>query len=1102
MEKTPAACAMDWSIQLEKGIRSRKPGKSIAALEEIGRRFERWNYESELTVADYRVFGLIPGEDKLFLNAIFLRLVDAFRLGDTVIKKGIVKIFLRMRKGKKRDGEGILSKGKLDNHVEFLRRVKEVFDTGDVEERALSLLLFGCWACFSKDCVDIRYILLSSLVSDDVREVKAALFAAGCLSELSDDFANVFLELLRTMVLPQGKSNGIKLAGGRAFAKMSCSFSLAQKAYKTGLKFLMDSLEDEFSAVMLISLSRIASRWMLLIPSQIELLTLFQSEERSFHVQATSLRCQRFILGRGASNFPSTMGTVHKLFNKLHRSELQPTLQLEALRVLHKILLYNLSIIPCMEIPVLFQRLFIVVKSMLQSSIGSNRVRAISFLADLSGKILGRQDIVSSGTGRNLAVQLNTFVLDQIKPKLNIQQADFAAELEVKSLLNTLLNLVEKHPYLHCLVLNSICLFIDKLVKMLDGVDTEKTLLESKIILYLSKIVVACLQNLDTDAETSIVLDVLKLQAENVCRCSYIDSYTSVTYLLILHLHSTIICMRHTAEDLMSLSRELNLSRVHSILQLDKSTLDCAKKMLGRKSYWQSYKAGKTAACQGAWSTAAFIFEELMTVVQSSSCSSWLKSLSQFSNSEKQIQSFLIDGMGAHALKTNHCNTNNLLRACDTLLSAEKVLAASDMGHTFIFQRWFLTVRVKAMRTVIDMMKLLNALSSNQDSSILLSLKTYQVLDPFVESCMEVSCRMKKIAQEFDLLLTSFMGMDRQSVMSISALALSCSLMAFTAGFAFLVPNSHASENYEVFKSRNSGEPFHLLLVEDLVGRLAHIDCKTREHLLFLLKSFHNCNSSFSSRFKTQISSSYESIFLQKLCEYSVEEIFSSQNEAIRARRDGDMVYQILNSGTQLLLNIISKTMLIPFRTPHYFFRVRPSVSSELLIRNEDGQNVDESSILSGHPLSLYLSFQMKHMPAAPLRPPNKVYCILNCKPHLQTSKIGERKLIWQDDDEMDDMMALNVKLQRYAVGSVKKANGPHCRSQDKGCSMVTEYVCFELNERGGGLSTCFLNVSSLPVGSYRIKWHCGFIDRAGCYRNLLPVNAGPLFTVREATTA
>lgn len=176
----------------------------------------------------------------------------------------------------------------------------------------------------------------------------------------------------------------------------------------------------------------------------------------------------------------------------------------------------------------------------------------------------------------------------------------------------------------------------------------------------------------------------------------------------------------------------------------------------------------------------------------------------------------------------------------------------------------------------------------------------------------------------------------------------------------------------------------------------------------------------------------------------------------------------------------------------------RPSLSSELFIMNEDGQNVDKSSISSGHALSLYLSFQLKNMPAGPPGPPNKVYCILNCKPHFQASKIGEGKLSWQDDDEVDDMMELNDKLLRYVM---KKSNGAHCRRQDKDCLAVTECVCFELNEHGGGLSTCFLDVSCLPVGSYRIKWHSGFVDSRGCYWNLLPVNSGPLFTVCDATT-
>lgn len=223
MDKIPAACAMDWSIELDKSLRSKKPGnywkiiflqisfyylvfllenyfftnfflvylvflfsfninwiyagKSIEAIKDIGPRLEWWNRDSKLTAAEYKIFSLIPGEDKLFLNAIFLRLADAFRSGDKNIKSCIVNIFLSLRRKRRRsavkdDDCRILSKSKLENYMELLRRVKVVFDTGDVDQRSMALILFGCWADFAKDIADIRYIVLSSLVSGDAHEVR------------------------------------------------------------------------------------------------------------------------------------------------------------------------------------------------------------------------------------------------------------------------------------------------------------------------------------------------------------------------------------------------------------------------------------------------------------------------------------------------------------------------------------------------------------------------------------------------------------------------------------------------------------------------------------------------------------------------------------------------------------------------------------------------------------------------------------------------------------------------------------------------------------------------------------------------------------------
>lgn len=116
------------------------------------------------------MFGLIPEEDKLFLNAILLCLADAFSSGDKQTKKCVVRIFMKIKRGN-RGAEGIFSNEMFENQLELVRRVKEVFDEGDTEERALSLRLFGCWAYLAKGCPDVRYVVLSSLVSGDVLEV-------------------------------------------------------------------------------------------------------------------------------------------------------------------------------------------------------------------------------------------------------------------------------------------------------------------------------------------------------------------------------------------------------------------------------------------------------------------------------------------------------------------------------------------------------------------------------------------------------------------------------------------------------------------------------------------------------------------------------------------------------------------------------------------------------------------------------------------------------------------------------------------------------------------------------------------------------------------
>ncbi|CAK8568766.1 unnamed protein product [Lathyrus sativus] len=169
MEPTCAACAMEWSIQLEKGLRSGKPGVPVKAILQMGPHIQRWSRELESGIVPNGMFDLVPGEGELFANTILLRLADAFRGGNTKIRLSVVRVFLIERKHhdnrKHKQCNGLLSMARVANHLELLKWVKFVFNSGDSESKTLALVLFGCWADFANDNAQIRYLILSSLVS-------------------------------------------------------------------------------------------------------------------------------------------------------------------------------------------------------------------------------------------------------------------------------------------------------------------------------------------------------------------------------------------------------------------------------------------------------------------------------------------------------------------------------------------------------------------------------------------------------------------------------------------------------------------------------------------------------------------------------------------------------------------------------------------------------------------------------------------------------------------------------------------------------------------------------------------------------------------------
>lgn len=182
----------------------------------------------------------------------------------------------------------------------------------------------------------------------------------------------------------------------------------------------------------------------------------------------------------------------------------------------------------------------------------------------------------------------------------------------------------------------------------------------------------------------------------------------------------------------------------------------------------------------------------------------------------------------------------------------------------------------------------------------------------------------------------------------------------------------------------------------------------------------------------------------------------------------------------------------------------RPCVGADLfaLSSNSSKSTPDTITVEQGFQLSLDLCLQLKNIqqPRVSVRL-TKLYCLLYTKLAYHTPiQNGEAKRNqksyspWRDED----LVEMSGKLFHHAVTkSGKKPEGSGRFDWSNGVSAVVQ---FEPNERGQGFSSCLLDVSRFPVGSYQLKWLSGCIDQHGSYWNLLPLSGKPVFTVKKAS--
>lgn len=607
------------------------------------------------------------------------------------------------------------------------------------------------------------------------------------------------------------------------------------------------------------------------------------------------------------------------------------------------------------------------------SPVRSTSLLAIRVLVDVSSKFKHSGDMAflslrPSPITSRVVSQIFDRIIFLVKQLFDPCHTDSVAFQEVKSLFKLLLSMVREHLDLAVTVLDQIFVLVRYLSNMKDSVmSTEKidslvhentntdggksTVIRRKLACEVYSFLVAYLEYLsEAGAITMLLFEKVKLLVEHICECKLFDSYTRSIFSLLLH--SSLIWGKISQESC-RLNGKLGILPHNYSIEHELITLEFAKKVMEENKYWPAYKAGMYSACQGAWFTCTFIFQQLITKVRSDSCGCWIKSLFQFALSESKIMllhlttqdSSLTDRSKTVKLslkllcndpeEMDHDGTNALCEpncckvlrsAYNSICSAKETLEADVIsGQAFRFQRWFLSLRAKALRAVVDVLETLESIQSLWGNGSCNGLvgKSFMVECVLsLEKLAQMSMQLTTLAKEFDLFNVSFMDIDSKSSKVISALALSSSLLAFITGFALFIPNQRETFSCDLKNTKNK---LCAHLIQILAGRLCHIDHEISSKFIQLLDVSENVTISCSHlQFGSEVFNiACEGRDVLGLCSYAVSELARLRSEADTMDNEEENRARVIRDGLQLTLKILTKWTQIPLRIPKYFFQSR-----------------------------------------------------------------------------------------------------------------------------------------------------------------------------------
>uniref|UniRef100_A0A0D9Y225 Integrator complex subunit 7-like C-terminal domain-containing protein n=1 Tax=Oryza glumipatula TaxID=40148 RepID=A0A0D9Y225_9ORYZ len=937
----------------------------------------------------------------------------------------------------------------------------------------------------------------------------------------------------------------------RAAAAMAMQWSIdldralrSRHPTPVGKQIVLGTLEDNFKADMLLSLSRLASKSVLLFGDQVELLLLFLEHESSHCMKTVSLKCLCFMFHGSICHFPVLRTVFGTLLQLIDDDDFPLDCKRDAFTVLQKIVCGKAPIVHFVDTSEL-SKLVLAAESSLHSSSWEMQGTALKVIAGTlcclqqtrshqnmitqEGSSLtynGCQGITSNFLSTHVENDEDKFVHKIVTSMVNHNI----------SLVNQIISTGNKEATRrHTYMSSEFKIGLIKELARLDDSDCSKVsvanvesfqtysarevLGTSNDIKPETASVMASHMGADFDKlkfdptefsskkEVFIVRNIIfsTLKFANACH-NMLSKTPGASCNLYDRIKELIECVQQNASQYCSTYEFFHLIMCACISWYACKTRDgnqesgdpteqpdiffspsiwltqelCAiriTKMLFRKQrYWDAYMSAMYCCREGLWFVVSFVFRKLADDFGSGSFSFWFKSLLLISAGEIEMKLLLFPSAiiklvselktdcdlheSFYCVETNvdsslagsselHGSQAKITDICSkTFLATDHLLSNTSSSHELFFQRWFISLRASFLEILADFLGILTAhLTDQRDESHHDAIRDHS-----------------SVPREHN---------NSQLLALVHSSVESCRLPERF---------SHAS------------------VVQDLHERVDRTDSQIVSQLQQLMPIC--CDEVHSIQIVTRMNCSG---ILEKdsyrLCKFAVAYFLRLRGDT-KGIATGEDSVSPLHGGMQFLSSILQRVMELPFVLPKYFFRVRPCFGAELHIYDSNPENRDGISVPSGLQLSLTLCLQWKCRGVTLIsRSYSKLYCVLAASSaSCCLDATGTRSKEFEIHKKTAGMVGLNTKLMQYIEDDLRKKREKKrkkVRVEEK--EMVTAFARFEASDSGMGFSSCLLDVSEFPQGSYKMKWHACCIDKDGAYYSLLPLNDGAAFSVRKS---